>query len=124
MSSVSADILQALIERLRLYAQTQRLAILAELLDTPLTVGEIEQRSGIGQPTLSQQLGELRRGGVLRTWRESRQVYYDFADENERTRAFSVLSLLRQEPCKPAPQSPFPPDPVAGGAFFARINRR
>lgn len=41
-----------------------------------LTVGEIAERAGIGQSTASEQLALLRRGGLLRSHREGKQVRY------------------------------------------------
>lgn len=41
-----------------------------------LTVGEIAAQAGIGQSTASEQLALLRRGGLLRSEREGKQVRY------------------------------------------------
>jgi DNA-binding transcriptional ArsR family regulator len=69
-------------ERLKIYAQPQRLMILSRLLDGEHTVGEIEESTGIGQPALSQQLAELRRADVVKTRRSSKQVYYALANDD------------------------------------------
>jgi DNA-binding transcriptional ArsR family regulator len=69
-------------ERLKIYAQPQRLMILSRLLDGEHTVGEIEDGTGIGQPALSQQLAELRRADVVKTRRASKQVYYALANDD------------------------------------------
>lgn len=69
-------------ERLKTYAQPQRLMILSRLIEGERTVSEIDEATGIGQPALSQQLAELRRADVVKTRRESKQVYYRLADEN------------------------------------------
>jgi DNA-binding transcriptional ArsR family regulator len=71
-------------ERLKIYAQPQRLMILSRLIDGEHTVSEIDEATGIGQPALSQQLAELRRAAVVKTRREAKQVYYRLADENVR----------------------------------------
>ena len=68
-------------ERVKIYAQPQRLMILSRLLDGEHTVGEIEEGTGIGQPALSQQLAELRRAEVVKTRRSSKQVYYALAND-------------------------------------------
>lgn len=78
------------VERLRVYAQPQRLMILSCLLRGERTVSEIETATSIGQPALSQQLAELRRSEVVRTRREAKQVYYDLADD---TVALCVRSM-------------------------------
>lgn len=69
------------VEKLRIYAQPQRLMILSCLLRGGRTVGEIEAATGIGQPALSQQLAELRRADMVVTRRAAKQVHYDLADE-------------------------------------------
>lgn len=69
-------------DRLKIYAQPQRLMILSRLLDGEHTVGQIEESTGIGQPALSQQLAELRRADVVTTRRASKQVYYALASED------------------------------------------
>jgi hypothetical protein len=45
-----------------------------------MTVSEIDTATQIGQPALSQQLGELRRAGLVATRRAARQVSYRLAD--------------------------------------------
>jgi DNA-binding transcriptional ArsR family regulator len=69
-------------ERLKIYAQPQRLMILSRLIDGEHTVSEIDKATGIGQPALSQQLAELRRAKIVKTRRVSKLVYYRLADEN------------------------------------------
>ena len=69
-------------EKLKVYAQPQRLMILSRLLDGEYTVGEIEDATHIGQPALSQQLAELRRADLVETRRAAKQVFYRLANEN------------------------------------------
>ena len=52
-----------------------------------LTVGAVAERLGIGQSTASQHLSILRRGGLLASRRDGKQVYY-------RVDAASVEPLL------------------------------
>lgn len=70
------------VEKLKVFAQPQRLIILSLLLNGEHTVGEIDTATGIGQPALSQQLAELRRAELVRTRKESKLVYYALADES------------------------------------------
>jgi DNA-binding transcriptional ArsR family regulator len=67
-------------DKLKVYAQPQRLMILSCLLRGERTVGEIDAATGIGQPALSQQLAELRRNELVSTRRASKQIWYDLAD--------------------------------------------
>ncbi|GBQ93762.1 ArsR/SmtB family transcription factor [Asaia krungthepensis] len=110
----------ALIERLRLYGQSQRLAILTLLVQGPCSVSAIERVTGIGQPALSQQLGELRRAGLIASTRVAREVSYDFASGSERARAIIILTLL--DPALPQNANPSAIRfPARGGAHFASI---
>lgn len=68
-------------EKLKVYAQPQRLMILSCLLRGEKTVGEIDAATGIGQPALSQQLAELRRADMVKTRRAAKSVHYALADE-------------------------------------------
>jgi DNA-binding transcriptional ArsR family regulator len=77
----SRALADAATEKLKVYAQPQRLMILSCLLQGEKTVGEIDIATGIGQPALSQQLAELRRADMVKTRRVTKQVYYDLADE-------------------------------------------
>jgi len=81
-------------ERLKIYAQPQRLMILSRLLDGEHTVGEIEEDTGIGQPALSQQLAELRRADVVKTRRSSKQVYYALASNDVVARVQSIEAMF------------------------------
>lgn len=78
---LSRPLADAACEKLRVYAQPQRLMILSCLLHGERTVGGIESATGIGQPALSQQLAELRRADMVKTRKQAKQVYYDLADE-------------------------------------------
>ena len=64
------------IELLKAIAHPGRFAILSALSGRERNVGEIEAASRIGQPTLSQQLGVLRKAGLVESRREAKLVYY------------------------------------------------
>ncbi len=69
-------------------ANPERLLLLCEMSQGEVGVSELEARLGIQQPTLSQQLGVLRRQGLVETRRDGKQVFYRVADAR-------VLALLR-----------------------------
>jgi len=69
-------------EKIRVFAQPQRLMILSCLLRGERNVGEIAEITGLVQPALSQQLGELRRSELVQTRKEAKQVWYMLADES------------------------------------------
>ncbi len=57
-------------------ANPDRLMILCTLVQGECNVGELAQRSGISQPTLSQQLAVLRREELIASRKEGKYVYY------------------------------------------------
>ncbi|EKF73855.1 ArsR family regulatory protein [Alcanivorax hongdengensis A-11-3] len=67
-----------------------RLLLLCQLTEGERSVGELEDRTGIRQPSLSQQLGVLRREGLIAPRRDGKQVYYRVADH----RAMAILTTL------------------------------
>ncbi|MBF0863544.1 MAG: metalloregulator ArsR/SmtB family transcription factor [Gluconobacter potus] len=112
-----------LAEWLRILAQPQRLMILSALLDSTHAVSEIETMTGIGQPTLSQHLGALRRAGLIESQRESRAIHYCWTDTPDARRARALLMSLQPGALPPELPSPAPettPGPAAS-ARFARI---
>ncbi|KUJ80289.1 transcriptional regulator [Microbulbifer flavimaris] len=81
----SADTASAM---LRSLGNQDRLLLLCQLSQEELCVGDLEERLDIRQPSLSQQLGVLRREGLVATRREGKHVYYRVADQR-------VLALLQ-----------------------------
>lgn len=135
MSSLQLDEARQMVERLKLFAQPQRLVILDILLrHGPLAVGELETRTGIGQPTLSQQLGTLRRAEIVVPRRESRTIFYSIASDDDMLRVRALIALLRGDeaslPVLEAVTARYGSRPrdvsrheAEGGAQFASIRR-
>ncbi len=65
---------------LKLLGNEDRLLLLCQMAECERTVGELQELTGIEQPTLSQQLGVLRRDGVVETRREGKFIWYRLAD--------------------------------------------
>jgi DNA-binding transcriptional ArsR family regulator len=84
-------------DKLKVYAQPQRLMILSCLLRGERTVSEIDVATGIGQPALSQQLAELRRNELVKTRRASKQIWYDLADDKVCICVRSMEAILGDE---------------------------
>lgn len=61
---------------LRVLSNEDRLLLLCQLTAGERCVSELEQTLGIQQPTLSQQLGVLRKEGVVSTRRDGKNIYY------------------------------------------------
>ncbi|WP_288011765.1 MULTISPECIES: ArsR/SmtB family transcription factor [Diaphorobacter] len=81
---------------LKLLGNEDRLMLLCQLTEGERTVGELEQLTGIGQPTLSQQLGVLRRDGLVQTRREGKFIWYQLADD----RALQLMQAIHRLFCK------------------------
>ena len=66
---------------LKSLANTDRLLILCHLAQEELNVSQIELKTHITQPTLSQQLMMLRKSDAVTTRRDGKQIYYSIKDE-------------------------------------------
>lgn len=73
---------------LKMIANEDRLALLCQLAIKEYHVAELEELLGIKQPTLSQQLGILRKSGGVQTRRQGKYIYYQVTDAN-------VLQILQ-----------------------------
>ncbi|HMM71141.1 MAG TPA: metalloregulator ArsR/SmtB family transcription factor [Rhodocyclaceae bacterium] len=69
---------------LRILANEERLLLLCQLAEGPRCVGELERLLDIRQPTLSQQLGVLRKSGLVDTRREGKSIHYRLASAEAR----------------------------------------
>jgi DNA-binding transcriptional ArsR family regulator len=78
---LSREAAAAATEKLKIYAQPQRLMILSYLLNGERTVSDIDEATSIGQPALSQQLAALRRAELVATRRAAKQIYYQLANQ-------------------------------------------
>ena len=75
---------------LKALAHPARLLLACTLAEGEFSVGELEDRLGIRQPTLSQQLGVLREAGVVETRREAKQIFYRLTE----ARAAELIKAL------------------------------
>ncbi|MBR0551258.1 ArsR/SmtB family transcription factor [Stakelama marina] len=105
---------------LKAIGHATRLTLLDALVDGERAVGDIESVTGIGQPGLSQQLGVLRKAGLVRTRREAKQIFYRI-DTDRIAQMGALIDRLGG-----AGEA----DPVAtrmraggGAAMFARVDR-
>lgn len=67
-------------EFMKLVGNANRLAIVCYLMETEASVAALETQLGIVQPTLSQQLTELREAGVIAGRREGKTIVYRVND--------------------------------------------
>ncbi len=80
---------------LKSLSHPDRLLLLCQLTQGEYCVSELEKLVGVGQPSLSQQLGILRKDKLVATRREGKQIYYRILSED----ALAVLELLYQRFC-------------------------
>lgn len=84
-------------EFMRYFSNANRLMLLCYIAQRETAVTDLQEALGIKQPALSQQLAELRQAGLVKTRRESRQIFYSIADG----RAEAVMKLLFRLFCDP-----------------------
>ena len=116
-------------EKLKIYAQPQRLMILSNLIAGERTVSEIDEATGIGQPALSQQLAALRRAELVETRRMAKQIYYRLANDTVMSCVRNIEAMFskngaRQVAAKTPvirPATPPASRPQTGAAKFAQI---
>jgi ArsR family transcriptional regulator len=80
---------------LKLLANRERLLLLCQIAKGRSCVSELEAELDIHQPTLSQQLGVLRRDGVVNTERDGKNIYYSIRDP----RMLEILETLYRIYC-------------------------
>ena len=80
---------------LRTLGNEDRLLLLCEIAQGERGVSELALRTGIAQPTLSQQLTVLRAQGLVAARRDGKQVFYSIADR----RVAAVLATLYRLYC-------------------------
>lgn len=83
---------------LRVLANPDRLLLLCQMTQGEFCVSELEEITGIRQPTLSQQLTVLRDENMVTTRREGKQIFYTIASKE----AMAVLRVLYELFCTPA----------------------
>src|SRR5690242_9817248 len=80
---------------LRALSNSGRLLLLCELAQGERNVSELQERTDIRQPSLSQQLGVLREEQLVETRRDGKNIYYRISSPQ----ALAVMRVLHQEFC-------------------------
>lgn len=80
---------------LSVLAHEDRLVLLCQLAHNEHSVGELEDLLDIRQPTLSQQLGVLRREGLVETRRDGKKIYYRLKSKE----ALAIIDSLYLQFC-------------------------
>ena len=109
-----------LIEALKALAHPVRWRILTALTAGERNVGEIEAATGISQPGLSQQLGVLRKAGLVETRKDAKMVFYSLAEDQmvgTLERIAALVPVVNATLDRSAPAD----TPAPGVANFARM---
>ncbi len=80
---------------MRALGNEDRLLLLCEISQRELCVSDLSERTGIAQPTLSQQLAVLREQDLVATRRDGKQIFYSISD----TKVHAVLKALHRAYC-------------------------
>jgi DNA-binding transcriptional ArsR family regulator len=113
-SRVTREKAEAASSFMKSLANPNRLMIACALLDGERSVGDLEIDLRLRQPSLSQQLAELRESGVVEARREAKQVFYRISDQ----RVVALLATLHQIFCGEMPD--FASAVAAPGPALAR----
>jgi DNA-binding transcriptional ArsR family regulator len=94
-ATVTREKAEAASDFMKRLANPNRLMIACALVGGERSVGELEGALGLKQPSLSQQLAELREAGIVESRREVKQVFYRLADP----RAVALIATLHRIFC-------------------------
>lgn len=86
---------------LKVLANPDRLLLLCQISQDNYCVSDLEELTGIMQPTLSQQLTVLRDMEMVSTRREGKQIFYSIASKE----ALAVMKVLYELYCKDTKES-------------------
>jgi DNA-binding transcriptional ArsR family regulator len=89
----SADIACRL---MKVLSNPDRLLLLCHMVEGEKRVGELEEMSGVLQPTLSQQLAVLRDEGLVSTRRDGKNIYYSIGSPEP----VALLQVLHDQFCE------------------------
>jgi DNA-binding transcriptional ArsR family regulator len=95
LESMQAAALQAT-GLLKVLVNPDRLLLLCQMTQGEYCVADLEELTGIKQPTLSQQLTVLREEEMVTTRREGKQIFYNIASKE----AMAVMRVLYELYCK------------------------
>lgn len=82
---------------LKMMANPHRLMVLCHLLDTEMSVSEINAHLPLSQSALSQHLAVLRNSGMVQTRRDQQTIYYSLANEG----VYAIIAELYEQFCAP-----------------------
>jgi len=87
-------------EGLKAIAQEVRLSVLCHLMDGPLCVHDLIEKTGASQSNLSQHLSKMRMMGVLECEKRGQQVFYSIANPEFANLLTALQGIYCPEVCK------------------------
>jgi ArsR family transcriptional regulator, lead/cadmium/zinc/bismuth-responsive transcriptional repressor len=93
---LTADQTAELAEMFRLLGEPNRLGIVANCLDGPLSVGEITTRLALSQSLVSHHLRLLRAARLLKAGRRGKQVFYSIPDCHVREMLVNMVEHMAE----------------------------
>ena len=87
---------------MKVLSNPDRLLLLCQLSQEEKRVGELQEKLGILQPTLSQQLTVLRDEALVTTRRDGKNIYYQIASPQ----ALAIMNVLFDQFCGPQAGEP------------------
>lgn len=83
---------------LKALAHPARLMICCALRNEEMSVSEIEQQLGVGQPRLSRELGKLRDESLVETRRDGKTVHYTLANQRAGLLIDALCDVMQDQP--------------------------
>lgn len=82
---------------LKVLAHPVRLILACALVEGEFSVGALEEKLQVRQPTLSQQLTVLRTAGIVETRREGKQIFYALTQTKTRDLMAALFAIFCSE---------------------------
>jgi len=86
-------------EGLKAIAHEVRLSVLCHLMNGPLCVHDLIERTGSSQSNLSQHLSKMRMMGILKNEKRGQQVYYSIANPEFETLLTALQGIYCPDVC-------------------------
>jgi len=90
--------MDGIVDLLRLLADDTRLRVVRLLLRDALNVGELQRILGLAQPTVSKQLGELKRAGLVRERRDGNFSFHELVRPTEHPSFAAIAAEVEASP--------------------------
>ncbi len=100
MEMIPQEQIQTASEGLKAIAHEVRLSVLCHLMNGPLCVHDLIERTGSSQSNLSQHLSKMRMMGILNNEKKGQQVYYSIANPEFEKLLRALQGIYCPDVCK------------------------